>query len=81
MPCLSPYNLGQGILLYFKTVCKEDDVMYNSSYTKDFSNKLNISRKYKLVFDIDGKVLCGINKNSICDLNGEEIAKLRKKNT
>ena len=55
--------------------------MYNSSYTKYFSNKLNISRKYKLVFDIDGKVLCGINKNSICDLNGEEIAKLRKKNT
>ena len=57
--------------------------MYNSSYTKNFSenDKLNISRKYKLVFDIDGKVLCGINKNSICDLNGEEIAKLRKKNS
>ena len=55
--------------------------MYNSSYTKDFSGKLEISRKYKLVFDIDGKVLCGINKDSICDLNGEEIAKLRKKNS
>ena len=55
--------------------------MYNSSYTKDFSNKLNISRKYKLVFDIDGKVLCGINKNSICDLNGDKIASFRKKNS
>lgn len=57
--------------------------MYNSSYTKNFSEdgKLNISRKYKLVFDIDGKVLCGINKKSICDLNGEEIAKFKKKNS
>ena len=55
--------------------------MYNSLFTKgNFSNELRISKKYKLVYDIDGKILCGINKHSICDLNGEKIAEFEKKN-
>ena len=48
--------------------------MYNTSLTQGFNNKPSISRKYKLVFDDEGKVICGISKNDICDLNGIKIA-------
>lgn len=50
--------------------------MYNTRFTNGAMNgKHLIKSNYKLVFDDEGKVLCGINGKFICDLNGKVIAK------
>lgn len=50
--------------------------MLNTKFTNSAitNNKHLIKRKYKLVFDAYGNVLCGIRKKDICDLNGKKIA-------
>lgn len=49
--------------------------MYNTRLTNSAVNgKHLIKKNYKLVYDDEGKVLCGINSKSICDLNGKVIA-------
>ena len=49
--------------------------MYNTRFTNRAINRKHlIKSNYKLVFDDEGKVLCGISGKSICDLNGEVIA-------
>lgn len=50
--------------------------MYNTRFTNGAINRKHlIKSNYKLVFDDEGKVLCGVSGNSICDLNGKVIAK------
>ena len=49
--------------------------MFNTRLTNSAVNGRHLIKKnYKLVYDDEGKVLCGINSKSICDLNGEVIA-------
>ena len=48
--------------------------MFNPKLTHNFNNVSNISKKYKEIIDNEGNILGGINKKSICDLNGVEIA-------
>ena len=56
--------------------------MVNTQFTKGkVPQKINIGKQYKLVFDDQGKVLCGYNKKGLCDLNGNKIASFASKKT
>lgn len=49
--------------------------MYNKQFTIDNRSKTSkISKRYYPVFDNENKILVGINKKSICDLNNLKIA-------
>ena len=50
--------------------------MYNSKLTQGelVNGKPNIKPPYRRIFDENNNLICGMNKNSICDLNGQVIA-------
>lgn len=53
--------------------------MYNLKITKNpFDGTFSIKRRYKLITDADGKVLGGVTKKHILDLNGEKVGFLKE---
>lgn len=48
---------------------------FNTKFTNnEFKGKHSIPFTYKIVYDHEGKILCGISNKYICDLNGNKIA-------
>ena len=48
---------------------------FNTKFTNnEFKGKHSIPFTYKVVYDHEGRILCGISNKFICDLNGNKIA-------